>query len=101
VRLMAVDVTAAADSQKPTPTSPSKPASSGPPSAVVVKSLAEIKRERMERRPPASEQQSAVAEPPLQSWHSSKITLYTPPGGASDLSTLHLLSLCVNVNRLD
>ena len=70
------------DRQKLTQTSPPK-AVSGGSSGVVVKSLAEIKREkssRIRQCPPADETQSKTSERSERNRRDSKIQLYTVPG---------------------
>jgi len=85
-----------ADRQKLTQTSPPK-AVSGGSSGVVVKSLAEIKREkssRIRQSPPADETQSKTSEPSERNRRDSKIQLYTVPGKP-------IVSVCVLADSLN
>jgi len=76
--------TDAADGQKLASRLSLKPPSRGSPSDVVVKSLAEIKREkvrRMQQRPTAADDALLkTSEPAQRKQRDSKIKLYTPPG---------------------
>ena len=70
---------AAEDGQKPASRLPSKPVTRGSPLGVVVKSLAEIKREKLERMQQQStavgEARPKTSEPVKQNQHDSKIKL--------------------------
>jgi len=93
--LMFVDL---AGNQKPAPrSSPTKPVSHGPPSGVVVKTLAEIKREkvrRMQQHPTAADEtRTKTSEPVQRIQREPKIKLYTPQG----TDDLHILAHFITI----
>jgi len=80
-----------ADTRKPMQRSPPRPVTGGSLSGVVVKSLAEIKREKISRvpqHPPADETRLKASEPAQRNRRESKIQLYTVRGRACLFSVL-------------